>query len=145
MITHELDDDFFTEYAQEFASVEFAQQAQEALEGILSIKDEDGSTRSYEQIKAEAEVFFENPWVSESIAIMDSLARQFADFCNHNHAAADVFTGGMLGDIFAYAQESTHHKSYEHDEDEDGPTHPLSFKKKRRRLRRRKHEDLLRD
>lgn len=95
------DEDFFSEYNAQLADVDLEAQAQEALAGILTVQSEGERARTYQEIKAEAEIFFANPWVNESLVLMDTLAQQYAQFCNHNHEAADVLNAGMLESVYS--------------------------------------------
>lgn len=114
------DEAFFANYGQE---VDLAAQAQVALGNILTVQSEDGTARSYEQIKAEAEAFFANETVQQDMRLLDSLSMQYAMFCaSHNHAS-EMMNSGSLQDVFNRGNNAehahNHEKSANHDEDED--------------------------
>ncbi len=93
-------EEFFTAYDKRLSDIDIEAQASEALTDILTVRDDDGAARSYEQIKVETEVFFANEWVQEFTARSDALAMQYAQFCmTHNHAA-EALTEGTLSSVY---------------------------------------------
>jgi hypothetical protein len=94
-------DSFFAVYEQELAGVDVEANAKVALDGILSIQNEDGQARTYQQIRSEAEAFFANPIIAADMQLLDSLASQYANFClSHAHGGFEGLDGGLLESIF---------------------------------------------
>lgn len=91
---------FFSRYEQELDEVNIQKLASEALGSILTLHDKEGVVKSYEDIKAETERFFSNPLVAQDMSLLDSLALQYAQFCNHNHEAAGHLNEGGLSNIY---------------------------------------------
>lgn len=104
----ELDDDFFNALEQELGEVDVQALARSALAGILNVQDENGQSRSYQQIRQESEAFFANSTVRENFELLGALAAQYADFCaGHGMDADSQLTGGSLGDIYKLGKEAS--------------------------------------
>jgi thiamine pyrophosphate-dependent acetolactate synthase large subunit-like protein len=113
-------DDFFTAYEQELAALDIATNAQLALSSILTVQAENGETRSYEQIRQEAEVFFDNPAIAADMQLLDQLAAQYAQFCaGHGHEGIDQLTSGSLEELFERGLSNAHHHEHAHEADDE--------------------------
>lgn len=113
-VNFELDDNFFASYEQELANISLQSVAQDALADILTLRTEDGQTRSRDQIKAEAEQFFANPIIARDISLLDNLARQYAQLCNHDHGLAQELNAGPLSDIY---KRGIDHEGHDHSQE----------------------------
>jgi hypothetical protein len=100
------DEAFFEQYETQMADIDVAEQASAALSGVLQVENDDGTHKTYEQIRDESRIFFSNDAVRESEALMNRLAEQFRQACvNHVHgdalrqdeALSKVHDHGQLG------------------------------------------------
>lgn len=125
--------DFFATYEQELQNVSVKTMAQDVLAGILTLQDDDGQSRSKEQIRAETERFFANPIIARDMRLLDGLAYQYAQFCNHNHGLAEILNNGPLADVYEWG--NSYHDNHVHDHDSadehEGSNDRKKSKKKR--------------
>jgi hypothetical protein len=127
-------DSFFAAYEQELTEVDIAVNAQLALSSILTVQAENGETRSYEQIRREAETFFANPTIAADMQLLDQLAAQYAQFCvGHGHEGIDQLTSGSLEELFERGLSNAHRHEHEHEREREGEK---AKKKKKSRARR---------
>jgi len=135
------DDSYFASLEQEIGGEAVLQaQAQAALGEVLAPLAEDGTVRSRQQIQAETEAFFANPWVRQSEQLMNVLSAQFAHDCMghgqtealQNSSLADVLNRGIkqLDDGHGHGETEQSHDHSE-DSDDDDEIDPKTKKKKR--------------
>jgi len=126
------DADFFADYEQELAGLSVEQQAPAALAGVLTVNNEDGSARSFEQIKAESEAFFANPLIREATGVLDALAMQYMQFCQAHGEGGAAMNEGALGTVFERGLRAADHV-HEHgpDDQHENKTHKKEKGKKK--------------
>lgn len=111
------DDGFFADYEHEVAEIDLESQAQAALADILTVQSDDGSRRTYEQIKQETETFFANPLVRQTDALLDSLSRQYMQFCMDHGEGGMAMNDGVLSGVFDRGLQYAQHDGHGHDHD----------------------------
>lgn len=96
----------FDAYNAELEEVDIKQAAHAALDAILTLKQDDGTEKTREQIFQESEAFFSNPEIMQNLALLDSLAMQFAAWCNHHDGPeqSDGIRNDTVSSIFEYGQ-----------------------------------------
>jgi|GEM_PF-2851027 len=140
---------FLKSYEEELASIDPAEQASAALANILMIVEEDGSQKSYEQIRDETSAFLSSEWVRQDEAIMNRMAQEFALACmSHGHGSelardvglGSVFekgVGNLFGDLHQHGDRS-HERTTDdpHAHTEEKRSRSEKKTKKKQRIRR---------
>lgn len=136
------DDSFFAAYEAELAGIDVTEQASRALADALKITRDDGTHKSYEDIKEETVTFFANEWVRNDEALLNRMALEFAMACmGHNHDQ-ELAQESQLRDIFEMGNQSLQqdnhnhtHGSHDHPTKEDSEIDPKTGKKSKKRLK----------
>lgn len=132
------DDRFFAAYEEQLSDISIEEQASIALAEIMKIEKEDGTQKTYEEIKDQTQTFFANDWVRNDEALMNRMAMEFAQACmGHNHGA-ELAQDGQLGSVFETGMNSLNSDKHDHThnghnrkEDEIDPKTGKKKKKKR--------------
>jgi len=137
------DDNFFAAYEVQLVDISLAEQASIALADILTIEKADGTQKSYEELRYETSNFFANDWVRNDEALMNRMAREFAQACmGHQHGdflAQDSF----LNPMFEKGSDSIAGKKHDHkneshsdsDDDEEYEVDARTGKKTKKKRR----------
>ena len=133
------DNNFFAAYEEQLAAISIEEQASNALAEILTIQKEDGTLKSYEEIRDETVTFFANDWVRNDEAMMNRMANEFAQACmSHNHGA-DLAQDNLLGPMFkkgshSIIEDKHDHKSESHNHDaKDDKIDPITGKRSKKK------------
>ncbi len=134
------DDDFFAGYEAELQDVSVEEQAAAALADILTVTNQDGIVKTYEDIRDESRKFFANEWVQQSEMLMNQVASQFAAACMSHPHGSELAQDSILGSVFNAGIEASHgpddghgHDNHEHDDDDIDPITGESKKKKKKK------------
>lgn len=102
-------DDLFAELQATVDANNLRGAAREALSGILTLEPAAGQpARSLQDVKHETEAFFSNTAIQEIEGLFDQLATQYAQFCNHNHEAAETLNQDGLSAVRNLGNQQLH-------------------------------------
>lgn len=122
------DENFFADYEEQLTDISVEDQASAALANILTIEKNDGTQKSYEELRDEAKTFFSNDLVRNDEAIMNRMAMEFAQACMAHKHGAELAQDGQLGSVFEKGA-----KSLFGDNNDDDESDPKTGKKKKKR------------
>lgn len=102
-------DDLFAELQATVDANNLREAAHDALSGILTLETAAGQPlRSLQDIKHETEAFFSNTAIQEIEGLFDQLAAQYAQFCDHNHEAAETLNQDGLSAVRNHGNQQLH-------------------------------------
>jgi hypothetical protein len=115
------DDSFFSAYEEQLSDISVEEQASIALKEILTVEKENGTQKTYDEIKEQTQTFFSNDWVRNDEIIMNRMTMEFAQACmGHNHGA-ELAQDGQLGSVFDAGLNNLN--GDKHDHKHDGQSH----------------------
>jgi hypothetical protein len=134
------DDSFFATYEEQLSDISVEEQASIALAEIMTIEKEDGTQKTYEEIKDQTQTFFANPMVRNDEAIMNRMAMGFAQACMGHDHGAELAQDGQLGSVFETGLNNLNgekhdhiHDGHSHKDKDDDEIDPKTGKKKKKK------------